>query len=140
VEQDLDDDDDDDDEIIDLDDDVPAETGKENEVDEQIRGDAFEKIAQYERYLDLPFTNPWHPELKAPLFDAQIIGFRWMCDRYNHGGGLVADKVGVGKVSIQPSFRWRLTVAFRHIKLSTSCYGYEIDSQHLAQTERSVSL
>jgi SNF2 family DNA or RNA helicase len=69
------------------------------------RGDAFEKLDLYDKYLDDP--NPWHPDLGEPLFDAQIVGFRWMIDRHKVGGGLVADKVGVGKVSTPTS--WKLT-------------------------------
>ena len=42
--------------------------------------------------------NPWNIALHRPLYLSQIIGFRWMLDRHRHGGGLVADKVGCGKV------------------------------------------
>ena len=61
-----------------------------------VFGSEFEKLDAYESYLDQP--NPWHPGLRRPLFPAQIIGFRWMNDRHPLGGGLIADKVGCGKV------------------------------------------
>ena len=64
--------------------------------DDIVTGAAFEKAEQYDHFLD--DANPWHEELRTPLFHAQIIGFRWMLDRHYVGGGLVADKVGVGKV------------------------------------------
>jgi len=69
-----------------------------------VFGTEFEKVDSYDHYLDEP--NPWHPDLARPLFPAQIIGFRWMVDRHAVGGGLVADKVGCGKVN--DSF-WLLT-------------------------------
>lgn len=59
-------------------------------------GSAFEKVAEFEKYLDGP--NPWDPDFAVKLFPCQIIGFRWMCSRHSKGGGLVADKVGLGKV------------------------------------------
>ena len=59
-------------------------------------GSAFEKVAEFEKYLDDP--NPWDPDFAVKLFPCQIIGFRWMCSRHSKGGGLVADKVGLGKV------------------------------------------
>ena len=61
-----------------------------------VFGSEFEKLDAYESYLDEP--NPWHSDLRRPLFPAQIIGFRWMNDRHPLGGGLIADKVGCGKV------------------------------------------
>ena len=63
-------------------------------------GTAFEKL-EYESYIDKP--NPWHADLRKPLFPAQVIGFRWMFERHGKGGGVVADKVGIGKVSISAS-------------------------------------
>lgn len=71
---------------------------QESEDDDFIGGgELFEKAIQYDAWLDKP--NPWHPDLKRELFPAQIIGYRWMTDRHPVGGGLVADKVGTGKVS-----------------------------------------
>ena len=61
-----------------------------------VYGTAFEKVDEYDGYLDE--KNPWHPDLAKPLFDSQIIGFRWMADRHRMGGGLICDKVGCGKV------------------------------------------
>ena len=69
----------------------------EDEVDDDIlKGDEFQKAASYDKYLDEP--NPWHQSLKKKLLPSQIIGFRWMLDRHGCGGGLIADKVGTGKV------------------------------------------
>src|SRR5271163_1293799 len=74
--------------------DVPAvEDNSQEEArgdDDIVTGAAFEKAEEYDHYLDDP--NPWHEELRIPLFPAQIIGFRWMMDRHFVGGGLVADK------------------------------------------------
>jgi hypothetical protein len=56
----------------------------------------FDKSTEYDHWLDE--CNPWHPDLHRRLFPSQVIGFRWMCDRHNQGGGLVADVVGCGKV------------------------------------------
>ena len=61
-------------------------------------GRGFDKTQEYDHYLD--GINPWHDNLEKPLRPSQIIGFRWMLDRHAHGGGLVADKVGTGKVTI----------------------------------------
>jgi len=38
------------------------------------------------------------PRHQKGVYPAQIIGFRWMMDRHHVGGGLIADKVGTGKV------------------------------------------
>lgn len=66
-------------------------------LDEDIEyGSAYEKTEEYDRYLNDP--NPWHEDLSRPLFPSQVISFRWMCDRHLKGGGIVADKVGTGKV------------------------------------------
>jgi SNF2-related domain len=59
-------------------------------------GTAFEKLDLYDKYLDDP--NPWHPDLRRSLFPCQVIGLHWMQDRHALGGGLIADKVGTGKV------------------------------------------
>ena len=59
-------------------------------------GDVFEKAATYDLWLDYP--NPWDNGLKILLWPSQVIGCRWMLERYSAGGGLVADKVGTGKV------------------------------------------
>ena len=73
------------------------------EPDEDIEyGQAFEKTMEYNHFLDQP--NPWHSDLKRKLFNSQIICFRWMCDRHRAGGGIVGDKVGVGKVQPIISF------------------------------------
>jgi len=77
------------------DDDVEPENA-DNEGEELASGSAFEKVDKYGRHLDDP--NPWHPHLRKPLFPSQIICFRWMIDRHKEGGGIVGDKVGVGKV------------------------------------------
>jgi hypothetical protein len=82
-------------------------------------GTAFEKL-EYESYIDKP--NPWHADLRKPLFPAQVIGFRWMFERHGKGGGVVADKVGIGKVSISASvpaalLSWQKLIA-RHIRRS----------------------
>ena len=61
-----------------------------------VFGSEFEKLDVYEKFLDDP--NPWHPDLRRELFPSQVIGYHWMLDRHNLGGGLVADKVGCGKV------------------------------------------
>jgi len=61
-------------------------------------GAGFDKSKEYDLYLDE--SNPWHSHLRKPLRPSQIIGFRWMLDRHRHGGGLIADKVGTGKVDI----------------------------------------
>lgn len=94
-----------------------AEKGEDSLPSEEdlARGAAFEKVDVYDRCLDEP--NPWHPEIQTELFPSQIIGFRWMLDRYKEGGGLVLDKVGSGKVS--PRHPLKLTL--RHSKRLTSC-------------------
>jgi len=61
-----------------------------------IFGTEFEKADLYDDRLDGP--NPWHQDLRRELYQAQIIGYNWMIDRHPVGGGLVADKVGCGKV------------------------------------------
>jgi hypothetical protein len=61
-------------------------------------GEAFDKSQEFDRYLNDP--NPWHPDLRRKLFQAQVIGFRWMADRHTKGGGLIFDAVGCGKVWI----------------------------------------
>ena len=74
-------------------DDEPLDPGKEN----LVFGTEFKKVAQYDHCLD-EGDNPWNIALHRPLYPSQVIGFRWMLDRHRHGGGLVADKVGCGKV------------------------------------------
>jgi len=59
-------------------------------------GTAFEKVEEYAHFLK--DGNPWHPDIKRDLYPTQIIGFRWIMDRHHVGGGLIADKVGTGKV------------------------------------------
>ena len=81
-------------------------------------GSAFEKAEQYDKYLNDP--NPWHPDLVKPLFASQVIGFRWMTDRHSVGGGIVADKVGLGKVR---STSDELELIHRHMRLRIFCYG-----------------
>jgi hypothetical protein len=86
---------------------VPDEMEDENEIigeppveleEQELQyGTAFEKLDEYSHRLGGP--NPWHRELKRPLFPAQIIGSLWMRDRDSVGGGLVQDQVGMGKVS-----------------------------------------
>ena len=65
---------------------------------DELLGDstAFEKLQDYGKFLSE--ENPWHPSLQRKLFPSQIIGYHWMLDRHKAGGGLVADKVGCGKV------------------------------------------
>ena len=67
-------------------------------------GSAFEKAEQYDKHLDDP--NAWHPDLRRPLFTSQVIGFRWMADRHLEGGGIVAEKVGIGKVGSPSHMLW----------------------------------
>jgi hypothetical protein len=82
---------------ISSDDEEPTALEPEEIAEDKLEyGTAFEKIEDYDRYLDEP--NPWHPHLKRELFPAQIIGFRWMADRHNKGGAIIGDKVGCGKV------------------------------------------
>ena len=59
-------------------------------------GNEFEKADEYDSYLNEP--NPWSDSLQKPLRPSQVIGFHWMLDRHKYGGGLIADKVGTGKV------------------------------------------
>jgi len=73
--------------------DEPLDLDKENFV----FGTEFGKVAEYGHCLD-NCVNPWNIGLRRPLYPSQIIGFNWMLDRHSHGGGLVADKVGCGKV------------------------------------------
>jgi hypothetical protein len=84
-----------------------AEQIKETE-EQEIRAFMTARLfehSEYERHLDGESdgaaTNPWHPDLVRPLFPSQLIGFRWMLDRHGEGGGIVADKVGCGKVRTQ---------------------------------------
>ena len=72
------------------------EEKEDKEADNFVFGTAFEKVEEYDRFLD--HENPWHRDLHRPLFPSQIIGYRWMIDRHSKGGGLVGDKVGCGKV------------------------------------------
>ena len=76
--------------------DLKTEIVQPDLTDNFIFGTEFEKVGEYDHYLDE--KNPWHEDLVKPLFDAQIIGFRWMADQHEKGGGLVGDKVGCGKV------------------------------------------
>jgi len=93
----------------------PIESPNPIDDDKYFLGTAFEKVDQFDHYLDDP--NPWHPDLKRPLFNSQVIGFRWMASRHSKGGGLVGDKVGCGKV-ISPSLTTvRYLSESRHIKL-----------------------
>ena len=73
--------------------DEPLDPGKEN----LVFGTEFQKVAEYEHWLDQG-NNPWNTAVARPLYPSQVIGFRWMLDRHPHGDGLVADKVGCGKV------------------------------------------
>jgi len=59
-------------------------------------GTVFEKVEEYVHFLK--DGNPWHPDIKRDLYPTQIIGFHWMMDHHRVGGGLIADKVGTGKV------------------------------------------
>jgi len=79
---------------------------------------AFEKAEQYDKHLDDP--NPWHPDLRRPLFSSQVIGFRWMADRHSKGGIIVADKVGIGKVRSPSHVLWLI---HRHMLKSIFCFG-----------------
>lgn len=72
-----------------------CEAETELETTELSYGTAFEKL-EYEPCIDE--TNPWHPDLRRPLFPSQVIGDRWMRDRHLKHGGLVQDRVGLGKV------------------------------------------
>jgi hypothetical protein len=76
--------------------DLETEIVQPDLTDNFIFGTEFEKVVDYDHYLDE--KNPWHEDLVKPLFDAQIIGFHWMIDQHEKGGGLVGDKVGCGKV------------------------------------------
>jgi hypothetical protein len=70
---------------------------KEPPLEEDIEyGSAFSKADEYDKYLDE--IIPWHSDLRRPLFPSRIISFRWMTDRHGKGGGIVAVKVGIGKV------------------------------------------
>jgi hypothetical protein len=71
------------------------------EEDKIFFGSAFEKVEEFDHHID--DKSPWHADLVRPLFDSQIIGFRWMVSRHAKGGGLIGDKVGCGKV---PFLRW----------------------------------
>jgi len=73
----------------------------------------FDKAIEYDHWLGEP--NPWHADLHRRLFPSQVIGFRWMCDRHNQGGGLVADVVGCGKVWLPLTFQ-ELALNYRHTK------------------------
>jgi hypothetical protein len=73
----------------------------------------FDKSTEYDHWLDDP--NPWNTDLHRRLFPSQVIGFRWMCDRHNQGGGLVADVVGCGKVRLPLTFQ-ELALSYRHTK------------------------
>ena len=75
-----------------------VEIDPDDDEEDIARGTAFEKVVQYDKFLNEP--NPWHPDLLAKLFPSQIIGFRWMIDRHSQGGGLIADEVGCGKVRL----------------------------------------
>jgi|ERR1700738_3358736 hypothetical protein len=83
------------------------EADKEIQVDKDVEdnrllvGNEFEKLEYDERLDD---SNPWHGDLKKPLLPAQVIGFHFLCDRHGHGGALVADRVGCGKVSTRSTF------------------------------------
>ena len=74
----------------------PGQASNPIDDDKFFFGTAFEKVEEFDPHLDDP--NPWHPDLKKPLFDSQTIGFRWMVSRHPKGGGLIGDKVGCGKV------------------------------------------
>lgn len=94
--------------------------------DKYFFGTAFEKVDEFDNCFDDP--NPWHPDLKRPLFDSQIIRFQWMASRHSQGGGLIEAKVGCGKAT-SPF----LTLAFslsesRHIKLQISFSGSKLMS------------
>lgn len=86
-----------DDGLDDADKELQAEEEDDDETNRLIMsGSGFDKSQDYDGCLDEP--NPWHGDLQKTLRPSQIIGFRWMLDRHSHGGGLVADKVGTGKV------------------------------------------
>lgn len=109
--------------ISDDEDNAPELVEPPNPIDDDkyFFGTAFEKADEFDNHLDDP--NPWHPDLKRPLFDSQIIGFRWMASRHSKGGGLIGDKVGCGKVTVL-----YLTLGFslsksRHTKRRTSFSG-----------------
>ena len=80
---------------------------KEMQVEDDVEdnrlliGNEFEKL-EYDPRLD--DANPWHVDLKKPLLPAQVIGFHLLCERHGHGGALVADRVGCGKVSSRSVF------------------------------------
>ena len=104
----------------------PVELPNPIDDDKYFFGTEFEKVDEFDSHLDEP--NPWHPDLKRPLFDSQIIGFRWMASRHSKGGGLIGDKVGCGKVT-----SLFLTLAFtlyesRYTKLQISFSGSKITS------------
>jgi hypothetical protein len=61
-----------DDRDISVDEDVQSICGDKEE--ELQFGSAFEKLDEYDRYLD--GKNPWHAELRKSLFPSQIICFR----------------------------------------------------------------
>ena len=72
---------------------------KEPPLEEDIEyGSAFSKADEYDKYY-LDEINPWHSDLRRPLFPSRIISFGWMTDRHGKGRGIVAVKVGIGKVS-----------------------------------------
>jgi len=99
-------------------DDVDEEEASRVDDDKFFFGTAFEKVEEFDHYLDQP--NPWHPDLSKPLFDSQIIGFRWMVSRHPKGGGLIGDKVGCGKAFSMSSF---ISSNHRPTKPSTLFFG-----------------
>ena len=76
---------------------TPTVTAEAEKVTEEyFGGTPFEKLDLY--YSKLKVKNPWHPHFAIKLTPGQVIGFYWMAGRFEDGGGVVADKVGLGKV------------------------------------------
>lgn len=79
-------------------DDTPQVSSETEQRTEQFFGGSpYEKLDEFYQFLQSE-PNPWHPHLATKLTKGQIIGFHWMCERHKVGGGVVADKVGLGKV------------------------------------------
>jgi len=75
---------------------LPEDEGENDAGGEAILRTMKLGADEYDKYLDE--INPWHSDLRRPLFPSRIISFRWMTDRHGKGGGIVAVKVGIGKV------------------------------------------
>ena len=103
----------------------PVEPLNPIDDDKYFFGTTFEKTDEFDHHIDEP--NPWHSDLKRPLFDSQIIRFRWMASRHSKGGGLVGDKVGCGKViALYP------TLSFHYLRVDLPSYKFH----SLAQRSR----